>query len=808
MKVSLLGLCRGGGKIFIRARIEKTARENTLSIRSQSCSGTKLPCDYFPFIESNKSNVYIITLPILSITQKLIIDETDSQNTRISTFSKRLSPFWATWESRLNYKLKRKRTLEIKDYDKLFRYNRETIEFYDCIPDDTDIILRAAIIMQEKKNIDNISITCVDSSGVFVAINPLLLNVEVFSLVKYASNKMQKVCVSMRIPKEIKNYYFEFLQEESQNNNSFSVLEATQYIRLLEQCIDRVKNAQDNQNFDLLFKQLCAKEEILEIQRSATFPKSPLVSIVVPLYKTPIRYFCEMTDSVRNQSYQNWELILVQASPENNEVINKADFYLSADDRIRQIVLPFNKGISENTNAGIKIARGDFICFLDHDDLIEPDLLYEYILALNERENIDLLYCDEDKIDEKTIHFDPFFKPDFNLDLLRNNNYVCHLLCIRTSLLFDIGLFDPSLDGAQDHDLVLRACEKARVIHHVSKLLYHWRASGSSVASDTANKAYANEAGIKAVQNHLTRLGIEATVELSRRPFTYRINYAVPKDQPLVSIIIPNKDNSRLLKKCIDSIIEKSTYQNFEVIIIENNSITDEVFKYYRELSNFSNIRIIDFKGEFNFSKIVNFGIDNCSAEYLILLNNDTVIITENWIERMLGICSREDVGVVGAKLYYPDDTIQHAGVIIVPDVAEHSHVNLPRSNWGYLSLNDAEQNLSAVTAACLMTKRSIFNKLNGFNEELAVAYNDIDYCLEIRELNLLIVYTPEVELYHYESFSRGYETTKQKKLRFVQEAAYMRSKWAKYYVFGDPYLNKNLGAKGTAAQYFRPDWY
>jgi len=804
MKVSLLGLCRGRGKIFIKAHIEKTSRENTLRFESRSNSGTEIPCDSYPPINDTESGIQVITLPILNTAQRLHIEEIDKLHNVVSAYSKTISPFRAKWESRLSYRVKQELTREIKDYDTLFFCSELSMYVRNAISDSSDNILHTIIAMPVNSQVGDFSISCIDSKGAPVPLCPMLLNVEAYSPVKYSPEQVHYVQASIRIPKEIQNYCFALQDSANPENNSFSVLEDAWYKKLLEISSTSMQSAQNDPEYDTWFKEHRAKRAELELQTKASLPERPLFSVIVPLYNTPFGVFCEMAESVRRQSYGNWELILVNASPENNEVTEQAHAYAAADSRIKHIIVPENKGISENTNVGLKIASGDFVCFFDHDDLLEPNILFEYALAINEDRTIDLLYCDEDKINSEGYHYDPFFKPDFNLDLLRNNNYICHLLCIRASLLTEIGFLDPALDGAQDHDLTLRAVEKTQAIHHVSKILYHWRASENSTAGNVSSKSYATEAGIKAVQHHLDRLGLDAQVEQSRRPFTYRVTYSVPQEQPLVSIIIPNKDSKEALQTCITSIVEKSTYSNYEIIVVENNSASEEIFKYYQEISNAQNIRVITYNGEFNFSKIINFGVKDSSAEYLICLNNDTEVIAGSWIERMVGICARGDVGVVGAKLYYPDDTIQHAGVIIAGAVAIHPHRNLPKSNWGYFSLNDAEQDMSAVTAACFMTKRSAFEKVEGFNEYLAVAYNDVDYCLKIRELGLLIVYTPDVELYHYESLSRGYENTKEKKLRYEQEAAYMRSTWAEYYVNGDPYHNKNLCSNDdAAAQYF-----
>ena len=546
--------------------------------------------------------------------------------------------------------------------------------------------------------------------------------------------------------------------------------------------------------------------EELEEQRKKVFDAPVKFSIVIPAFKTPERFLREMLDSIAEQTYANWEVCVADGSPAGQSCERVLEQYAKKDSRFKYVILGENKGISGNTNAAMDMATGDYIVLADHDDKLTPNALYECAKLLQEHPGCDCFYSDEDKLDmDGGALFDPHFKPDFNIDLLRNNNYICHMLTIRKSLLDTLEPNTKEFDGAQDHNLTLRAVEKARKVHHVAKVLYHWRLSETSTAANADSKPYATIAGIKAVQSHLDRLGLNAKVEQARRPFTYKVTYAVPDSHPLVSIIIPTKDHADILDNCITSIVEKSTYDNYELVIIENNSTEKATFDYYDKLqAKYPDIvRLVTWEHEFNFSKLMNFGVAHAKGNYLLLLNNDTEVITPNWIEIMLGICAREDVGAVGAKLYYPDNTIQHAGLCVTGGVAGHLCQSMPRDNWGYFALNDAQQDFSAVTAACIMTKRDEYEKVGGFTEELQVAFNDVDFCLKLREINDLIVYTPEVELYHYESISRGVENNTEKQIRFHKEVAYMNYRWAKYYVKGDPYMNPNFTVGEPANRYY-----
>ncbi len=525
-------------------------------------------------------------------------------------------------------------------------------------------------------------------------------------------------------------------------------------------------------------------------QRGITFPEMPLFSIVVPLYKTPIQLFDEMAASVVAQTYRNWECILVNASPDDGALAARVAETCEKDGRFRVVDLESNQGISLNTNAGIEQAKGDFVCFLDHDDTLEPNALFEYVRAINERADTDLVYCDEDKIDEAGNYCIPTFKSDFNLDLLRSNNYICHMLCVRKTLLNQLEPNTPAFDGAQDHNLTLQAVEKARHVHHVPRILYHWRMSENSTSGDVSAKPYAVRAGVLAVQNHLDRAGVHAQVEAAEDgSASYKTRYEVPADRPLVSIVIPNKDHVDLLKPCIDSILGTSTYENYEIIVVENNSSETVTFDYYQTIEANPRVHVVRWpKAGFNFSEIVNFGRAAARGEYILPLNNDTEVITPDWIERMLGNCAREEVGVVGCKLLYPDDTIQHAGCVVIEGVAlAFRHV--PREGTSYLNLMNTQRNVSAVAGACFMVSAADFDAVGGLDPALSVEYNDIDFCLKLLEAGKLNVYLPDVELYHYESISRGASD----RGAHYQELCLFEYRWNKLIGAGDPYYNINL---------------
>lgn len=804
MNCAIEGICRGNGKVFIKLLVSGISNPASLTTLA-GMNGKRIPVitEARPTNENHAS--LLIALPFLEKREcNLSILDLDNQEGTKTTLSLNFEK--AKWQSRLAYKTRKAFCASIRNFDKNLEYKNACFSFWDCIPKGEAVVVRGSAYLPADLT-NNYSIVCYDPRFNEIETCPIILGEKLFSPERASGLILKEVQFSISLPSApSQNFIFCLKDKKGNYLDGFTVLESF----ILEQIKNDngflTRNAQIDSEYCTWFDDRKPSEKDMKLQRSCTFPVMPLFSIIVPLYKTPEPFFNDMLSSVLQQTYSKWELVLVNASPEDSKLSNLASTAQSSDQRIKLVTMIENKGISENTNAGIEASAGDFICFFDHDDLLEPNLLFEYARAINKNPETDLLYCDEDKLMPDGKLAQPFFKPDFSIDLLRNNNYICHMLTIRKSLYDQLEPNTKEFDGAQDHNLTLQASEKARHIHHVPKVLYHWRISENSTAANADTKPYATEAGIRAVQNHLDRMGLKANVHQSRRPFTYTIKYAVPEDKPLVSIIVPTKDHIDLLSRCVDSIIDKSTYDNYEILLVENNSTNQATFDYYKaiEAKHPGIIRTVFWPAEFNFSKLMNFGTAQAKGDYLLLLNNDTEVITPDWIETMLGIAARPEVGIVGVRLYYPDDTIQHAGLCVTGSVAGHLGRNLPKGNWGYFALHDAEQNLSAVTAACMMTKREVFEKTRGWTEELSVAFNDVDFCLKAREEGYLVVYTPEVELYHYESVSRGQEDNAEKKIRFHKEVAYMNYRWAKYYVEGDPYINPNVSHGDPANCYYR----
>ncbi len=555
-------------------------------------------------------------------------------------------------------------------------------------------------------------------------------------------------------------------------------------------------------------------EERRREEEETVFPHMVKFSILVPLYNTPKEFLTAMLDSVVAQTYKNWELCLADGSDIGGSIGSGGNHsyvgeicreYQKADreknggqGRIIYQKLEKNEGISGNTNRCLALATGEYIGLFDHDDILHPSVLYEYAKAINEQ-GADYIYCDETTFKNNDINkmLTMHFKPDYAVDNLRANNYICHFSVFHRHLLDGSELFRTKYDGSQDHDMILRLTDKAKKVVHVPKLMYYWRSHAGSVASGIQAKTYAVDAAKGAVADHLRKHGYTHFKITSTRAFEtiFKISYQIIGN-PKISIVIANKDHEPDLRRCISSIMEKSTYDNYEIIIVENNSETPEIKKYYEELKEDERIKIVTYEGSFNYSAVNNLGVKAAEGEYILLLNNDTQVITVNWMEELLMYAQREDVGAVGAKLYYGDKTIQHAGVVLglgAHRTAGHSHYMQHRENLGYMGRLCYAQNVSAVTGACLLVSKELFEKAGGLDESFAISLNDVDFCIKLREMGYLNVFTPFAELYHYESVSRGLDDQGEKAARYNEESARFREKWKEVLEKGDPYYNPNF---------------
>lgn len=584
-----------------------------------------------------------------------------------------------------------------------------------------------------------------------------------------------------RISPKMMKRFFEYLKENGIKETVYKIL----------------FGMQEEFDYDAWFRRNRILDEELERQKKIVFSYAPKINILVPTFNTPKDLLIEMIESVRNQSYANWQLCIADGS-DQDETKNIIKEYVSKDNRIVVSCLDENYGISGNTNKALELADGEYTALFDHDDVLELNALYEVVSSLQEVHH-DIVYTDEDKLNGKTLQFeDPNFKSDYNEDLLLSHNYITHFFVVKTNILREVGGFNSEYDGAQDYDVILKCVEKTDDIHHIAKILYHWRMHEGSTALNPESKMYCYIAGEKAIQHHLDRIGVKAKVEMRKKPYwgLYHVGYLLDED-PLVSIVIPNYEHEDVLKTCIDSLYNVNTYKNFEIIIVENNSKKKSTFDYYEQVqADHENVKVVTWEGtEFNFSAINNFGAKYAKGQYLLFLNNDTKVIAPEAIREMIGTCSRNNVGIVGAKLLYQDNTIQHAGVVIgFMGYARHIMNDIEGlKDPGYMMRAQVNCDYSAVTAACMMTKKSLFEELHGFDESFKVACNDIDYCLRVRKKNYLVVFNSFAKFYHFESKSRGYENNLEKVNRFNREVEIWQNRWRDILANGDPYYNVNF---------------
>lgn len=849
---------------------------NATSSSDAASTSASLPASIFP---TDDPQIWVLQIPLLDakeITVDVVSQDPAVRHLGSITFNYEK----IKWESRINYRLRKELCAEIRDYERRFTQNRYQPQIMRYLEGDDSIIWRTRIRWQGSPETKP-ELQVLDGVG-----NPIAFTQYFFEFQEGAgSDTPHALFASIELP--VDQRYFTLVASDpgqragegvasapkqgtrenatsdpkEQIQPGFCAINPGAYEAFKYETWKYMKDARaDDAAYQQWFKTHCVTKDELAYQRSHQFAHEPLISVIVPCFNSQERYLKELLDSVVAQSYPHWELLLVDATcatsdvsakcaeeysrkldraHENNETHGrKQEARTVASDRaiasdrvpvIRHLPLGGEGNIVTNTNYGIEQAYGEFVAFLDHDDLLEPDAIYSYVEAINNHPNATLLYCDEDLFEKAGTYIQPAFKSKINVDLLYSHNYVTHFLMVRRAALLEEGLSDDAVSGAQDYDVTLKMVRRALAssstssnvmdssnaplealddqLIHIPRILYHWRIHEESTSTGNKDvKPYAERAGQIALQRHLDARNIAARVETTDTPFVYRVRYDLPVvgtthpiDDPIVSIVIPSKDHVDVLDACITSIVERSTFSQFEIIVVENNSVDPETFEYYQRLLQYDpRIRVVQWPqrdGVFNYSALINFGASQAQGDYLLLLNNDTEVITPDWIEEMVGYLQRPEVGVVGAKLYFRDHLTQHAGMEVGPfDAVVHVNQDFSSKREGYLAKAVRPGNFSSVTGACQMVSRSLFDELSGYDETLAVGFNDVDFCLRVQQAGYLVTFTPYAELYHYEFVSRGREVADPvKQARWEKERDFFMARWPEPFAHEDPYGNPNL---------------
>lgn len=784
MRARLKGLCRGDGKLYAKVAVGPACAE----VRARAfAGGAELPCGAYPLGEEGvPTGLWALELPSADAPAVEARLSSDGGEATLRVGYER-----AKWASRLNYRLRPGLCAELRDREQRFTDGRYQLRILRFIEAGERVVWRFQVAWRGSAAARP-ELEILDGRG-----EPLAADLLPFEEQMGADQDGEhRLIYSLALPASQRFFLVVASDPAGRVAPGFCGTGSDAYEGFKYASWKHMRDARaDDGNYRRWLAAHRATAADLAAQRGRVFPEMPLVSVVAPCYRSDPAYLREMIASVTAQSYGNWELVLVDASAGESTVVADA-VAQAADPRVRRVALEGNRGITGNTNAGIEAAQGDFVAFLDHDDVLEPDALYCYVEAINARPGTDLLFCDEDLFEEPGRFIQPVLKTRLNLDLLYSHNCVTHFLMVRRAALEAAGLSPDEVSGAQDYDLTLRVLEQGGGAVHVPRMLYHWRIHPASTSGDNAeSKPYAQEAGRRALQAHFDRRGIAGEVEETEHPFVYRMRYALPDSLPLISVVIPNKDHGEVLGPCVRSLLDKATYGSFEVVIVENNSVDPATFALYDELVSDPRVRVVSWEGEFNYSRIVNFGVAEARGDYLLLLNNDTEVISPDFMEEMAGYLQRPEVGVVGAKLYFRDGLTQHAGMLVgVHGAVAHVNQDFPPEREGYLAKAVRPGNFSGVTGACQMVRREVFDQVGGYDEALAVGFNDIDFCLRVREAGYLVTFTPYAELYHYEFTSRGREVADEAKLRrWEAERDRFAERWARVFEEGDPYGNPNL---------------
>lgn len=788
MKVETVSLCRGDGRGYMRlsfSDFQDIDLDNLAAVAYAKTSGQMIPCDMFwldpvegAWSESTSIDA-VVVFPLLDGTV-LSVNVVNRDDMETGYFSYEVEPLKSKIRSRLTYKLHEDQARSIRDIEERFISGNSHVEVVGIYPDGAGhAVVRAEATMRGDED-GPYAVQVLDESAQPFSVKIVVLENSVCVDHKDSNITYRRMTYAFVMDMAPRVLCVVVRSEHNACDAASACIWPLQFQRLLDNSTAELRHASLDPSYDFFFRKHRSNPRELQSQQRicAAWEQPPLISLVCVAYNTPEAYFKQLLSSVLRQTYTHFEIIVVDVSSADSmsveSVLSQCD-----DSRIR-VTKAENRSIAENTNVGIAMAQGDYIAFIDHDDVIEPDTLYWYVDEIQRHPQADVLYCDEDKLQDGRYVW-PVFKPAFNRDLLYAYNYVTHMLMISRNVLEQVDLSPSDVSGAQDYDLTLKCVEVAREVCNVPHMLYHWREHPGSTSANARSKPYAVEAGRLALQRHFERMKLPTQVESLPAMFRYRARYEYASD-PKVSIIIPTKDHVDLLKTCVESVLEKTTYRNYELIIAENNSVEPATFAYYDELEQSHDfVRVVKWPGTgFNYSAICNYGASFASGDILLFLNNDTEVISSEWLTSMVGFFVRPEIGIVGAKLLYHDGLVQHGGVWVSPNGCDYVNQRCGATELGYMETLQHPFNCTAVTGACQMIRRTVFDQIHGFDEDLAVVLNDVDLCLKNNDAGYLTVFDADAVLYHNEFSSRGRdEQNPQKAARAIQEQMRFYDRWA-----------------------------
>lgn len=800
MTVRVMALCRGDGKGYIRINSDQPLGE--IEAKAESSSGTVLPCAIyhlgFPgedeiaqqrLGEESGLESRVIAVPLLDDVSFMVRVYAVGEERPILEIPFR--PFATKIRSRLTYHLHPEIAHQMRGIDQR-RLSGDTYVYVVGIypVDENTVSCRFHVRFPASTTEERCTVALYDSSLNRVDAPMAILEDSLISDPRDPSRHMREIVYAAQLNDNPQTVCI--VAEPEHHGANFACVLPDMFTGFRTAALDFTKHASYDEGYARWFEQHRATLADVNNQRKTcgTWEDAPLISIVIVVFRPPIEYLQALIKSLRAQSYEHFEVIFVNVSGEDERV---DDVLANIHDDRFTVLAAENKSIAENTNIGIQAAHGDYVAFIDHDDVVEPDILYRYVSVIREHPQTDLLYCDEDLLDNGTYRW-PVFKPAYNEDLLQSYNYVTHMLMVSRYVLDRVELSPADVSGAQDYDLTLKCAEQAREIHNVPFMLYHWRMHQASTSTNPDSKPYAQEAGRLAVSRHYKRCGIAADVKDSELPFRYRTVYHLD-EQPKINIVIPTKDHVDALACCLESVLSKTTYHNYDITLVENNSEEKRTFEYYRTIQEeHSNVSVVTWPGTgFNYSAICNYGAAHSNGALILFLNNDTEVISPEWLESMVGFFARPEVGVVGAKLLYHDGLVQHGGVWASMDHCGHYGELLSHNDGGYMETLRYPTDCAAVTGACQMIRRDLFDKIGGLDESLAVVLNDVDLCLKADQEGYLVVFDPQAVLYHNEHTSRGRdEQDVEKELRAINEQARFYAKWNRFLKRGR-FINSNL---------------